>query len=126
VTSPHYRTHLRPARPRVCLLGDTDFSLTAYFHDWAQRVDFVFGMDCNTALRWRAEALTEADWTPLRWPAPGPTGQRRRHEPNHKRRTVAERGLRAQSRCVPRRPLSGRLARARIQTSGRPRACRVR
>ena len=51
-------------------------------------------MDCNTALRSRAEALTEADWTPLQRPATAPprTGQRRQREPNHKRRIVAERG----------------------------------
>ncbi|MEY8015719.1 IS1380 family transposase [Mycobacterium sp. HUMS_12744610] len=48
-----------PHAQRVCVRGDTDFSLTAHFDDWAQRVDFVFGMDCNTALRSRAEALTE-------------------------------------------------------------------
>jgi len=83
-----------PHAERVCLRGDTDFSLTAHFDDWAERVDFVFGMDCNTALRSRAEALTEADWTPLQRPDPAPprTGQRRRREPNHKRRIVAERG----------------------------------
>jgi hypothetical protein len=74
---------------RVCLRGDTDFSLTAHFDQWAQRVDFVFGMDCNAALRSRAETLTEACWTPLRRIAAAPprTGQRRKREPNHKRRT---------------------------------------
>ncbi|MEY8015717.1 transposase [Mycobacterium sp. HUMS_12744610] len=42
----------------------------------------------------RDRLLTEADWTPLRRPDPEParTGQRRRREPNHKRRIVAERG----------------------------------
>ncbi len=29
----------------MCLRGDTDFSLTGHFEHWAQRVDFVFGMD---------------------------------------------------------------------------------
>jgi hypothetical protein len=79
---------------RVCLRGDTDFSLTAHFDRWAERVDFVFGMDCNTALRSRAEALAQTDWTPLQRPAAAParSGQRRRREPNHKRRIVAERG----------------------------------
>src|SRR6516165_10779536 len=79
---------------RVCLRGDTDFSLTAHFDRWAERVDFVFGMDCNTALRSRAEALAQTDWTPLQRPAAAParSGQRRRREPNHKRRIIAERG----------------------------------
>jgi hypothetical protein len=36
-----------PHAERVCLRGDTDFSLTAHFDRWAQRVDFVFGMDSN-------------------------------------------------------------------------------
>ena len=49
-----------PHAPRVCLRGDTDFSLTANFDAWAQRVDFVFGMDNSTALRSRAEALDES------------------------------------------------------------------
>src|SRR5256884_9265378 len=52
-----------PHAPRVCLRGDTDFSLTAHFDSWAQRVDFVFGMDNNAALRSRAEALDESGWT---------------------------------------------------------------
>ncbi|KZS61129.1 hypothetical protein A4G26_28245 [Mycobacterium kansasii] len=83
-----------PHAARVCLRGDTDFSLTAHFDRWAERVDFVFGMDCNTALRSRAEALDETDWTPLQRPAAAPprSGQRRQREPNHKRRIVAERG----------------------------------
>ena len=50
----------RPHAPRVCLRGDTDFSLTAHFDAWAERVDFIFGMDNSTALRSRAEALDES------------------------------------------------------------------
>jgi hypothetical protein len=51
-------------------------------------------VDCNPALRSRAEAVDEACWTPLQRPAAAPprSGQRRRREPNHKRRIVAERG----------------------------------
>jgi len=79
-----------PHAQRVCLRGDTDFSLTAHFDDWAQRVDFVFGMDCSAALRSRAEALPAGAWTPLQRPDPAPprSGQRRRREPHHKRRIV--------------------------------------
>ena len=29
---------------RICLRGDTDFSLTADFDTWAKECDFVFGM----------------------------------------------------------------------------------
>src|ERR1700730_9109653 len=42
-----------PHKPRVCLRGDTDFSLTAHFDRWAQRVDFIFGMDTTTDMRSR-------------------------------------------------------------------------
>jgi hypothetical protein len=78
----------------VCLRGDTDFSLTANFDRWAQRVDFVFGMDSNAALRSRAEALDASDWTRLERPAPyqTPTGTTRARRDNHRQRIVAERG----------------------------------
>jgi len=83
-----------PHAQRVCLRGDTDFSLTANFDRWAQRVDFCFGMDSNTALRSRAEALEESSWTRLHRPAAheSPTGATRRREPDHKGRIVVERG----------------------------------
>jgi hypothetical protein len=83
-----------PHAERVCLRGDTDFSLTAHFDRWAQRVDFVFGMDSNAALRSRAEALDEACWTRLHRPAPyqTSTGTTRARRDNHKQRIVAERG----------------------------------
>ena len=50
---------------RLCVRGDTDFSLTAHFDRWAEVADFIFGMDCNSALRTRAEALEEGDWQRL-------------------------------------------------------------
>ena len=50
----------------ITLRGDTDFSLTARFDRWAEIVDFVFGMDANSALIKRAEALDEADYRPLK------------------------------------------------------------
>jgi hypothetical protein len=78
---------------RICLRGDTDFSLTAHFDRWAEQADFLFGMDSTAALRSRAEALDESCWTRLKRPAPyqTSTGQTRRREPNHKRRIVHER-----------------------------------
>ena len=39
-----------PHAQRVCLRGDTDFSLTANFDRWAEQVDFIFGMDSIAAL----------------------------------------------------------------------------
>jgi Transposase DDE domain group 1 len=84
---------LAPHAERVCLRGDTDFSLTAHFDDWAQRVDFVFGMDNNAALRSRAEALDEGRWSRLQRPAAYDTltGQTRARRENRKQRIVAER-----------------------------------
>ena len=87
--------HVQPHAPRVCVRGDTDFSLTAHFDRWAQKVDFLFGMDANRALRTRAEALEEGDWQRLRRkPAYRTlTGQtRRRFQDNEKQRIVKERG----------------------------------
>ena len=87
--------HVTPHAPRVCVRGDTDFSLTAHFDRWAQKVDFLFGMDANRALRTRAEALEEGDWQRLRRkPAYRTlTGQtRRRFQDNEKQRLVKERG----------------------------------
>jgi hypothetical protein len=83
-----------PHADRVCLRGDTDFSLTAHFDQWAKRVDFIFGMDNNAALRSRAEALEESAWTRLSRPAPylSATGQTRTRRDNHKQAIVTERG----------------------------------
>ena len=57
--------HVDPHAERICLRGDTDFSLTAHFDRWAVRADFIFGMDASAALRSRAEALDEACWQRL-------------------------------------------------------------
>lgn len=51
--------------PRLCIGGDKDFSLTTYFDWWAERADFIFGMDNQVALRTRAEALSEEGWRRL-------------------------------------------------------------
>ena len=82
-----------PHAPRVCLRGDTDFCLTAHFDDWAERVDFVFGMDNSTALRSRAEALPETAWRRLHRPAPytNATGQVRARRTDVKAAIVTER-----------------------------------
>jgi Transposase DDE domain group 1 len=54
-----------PHAERICLRGDTDFSLTKHFDRWAERVDFIFGMDASPTLRSHAEALDEACWQRL-------------------------------------------------------------
>jgi len=82
-----------PYAPRVCLRGDTDFSLTAHFDRWAERVDFIFGMDNSSALRSRAEALPETAWRRLHRPASyqNATGQVRARRDDVKAAIVAER-----------------------------------
>ena len=57
--------HVVPYAERVCVRGDTDFSLTKHFDNWAERVDFIFGMDANAALCSRAEVLDEGAWRRL-------------------------------------------------------------
>jgi hypothetical protein len=83
-----------PYAERVCLRGDTDFSLTANFDRWAEKVDFIFGMDCNAALRACAEALEECRWKRLqRKPRYETITQQRRErfQANEKERIVRER-----------------------------------
>ncbi|HDL86579.1 MAG TPA: IS1380 family transposase [Candidatus Acetothermia bacterium] len=88
-------TQLKPYAPRICMRGDTDFSLTKYFDKWAETVDFIFGMDSMAALRTRAEALHEGSWSRLErqphddalWGEP-----RERFQENEKARIVKERG----------------------------------
>ncbi len=66
-----------PHAPRVCLRGDTDFSLTVHFDRWAARVDFVFGMDANAALTRIADGLDESRWRRLQRAVP----EQDRHDP---------------------------------------------
>jgi hypothetical protein len=85
---------VRPYAPRVCVRGDTDFSLTRHFDRWSEVTDFLFGMDCTQALRSRAEALPDDLWQRLeRAPKYETlTGTRReRYQTNEKERIVQER-----------------------------------
>ena len=87
---------VHPHAQRLCLRGDTDFSLTAHFDRWAEDADFIFGMDSNSALRTRAEALEESAWRPLprRPQYEAQTDQtRHRFQENEKQRLVEERGF---------------------------------
>ena len=86
--------HLAPYAPRICMRGDTDFSLTKHFDQWAEQADFIFGMDSTSTLRTCAEALSEDRWSRLeRQPQyatlTGDTRERCQH--NEKARIVKER-----------------------------------
>jgi hypothetical protein len=85
---------LEPHAERICVRGDTDFSLTANFDRWAEKVDFIFGMDCNATMRKRAEALPQAAWSRLERPAgyQPATDQTRQRQPDHKAAIVKQRG----------------------------------
>jgi hypothetical protein len=84
-----------PCTERVCLRGDTDFSLTAHFDRWAARGDFLFGMDASAPLCAHAEALDAACWERLerpRTPVPLTDQTRERFQTDEKARIVRERG----------------------------------
>jgi hypothetical protein len=87
-------TLVHPHAKRVCLRGDTDFSLTANFDRWAQQIDFVLGTDNIAALRTRAEALDPSAWQRLQRPTPyeNTTGATRARRHNRKQEVVDERG----------------------------------
>jgi len=87
---------VQPHSERVCVRGDTDFSLTTHFDDWAQRADFLFGMDCNPAMRSRADALAESAWQRLHRGRAYETQteqRRERFQENEKQRIVEARGF---------------------------------
>lgn len=56
---------VEPYAERICIRGDTDFSLTGNFDRWSERVDFVFGMDARAVLIKRAEELPKEVWKVL-------------------------------------------------------------
>lgn len=54
---------------RVCLRGDTAFSLTANFDRWTEQgVRFAFGKPAHATLIAQAKGLSETDWQPLERP----------------------------------------------------------
>ena len=83
-----------PHASRVCVRGDTDFSLTVNFDRWSEEADFVFGFDAQPAIVKRAEALEDDDWERLeRRPRyTSRTGKTRSRRADEKARIVRERG----------------------------------
>lgn len=83
-----------PHVERMCLRGDTDFSLTANFDRWAERVDFLFGMDANAKLVGLAQEKEESAWKCLQRKekqTPLTPTTRERYQVNEKERIVIER-----------------------------------
>ena len=83
-----------PHAERVCVRGDTDFSLTVNFDRWSEEADFIFGYDAQPAIVERAEALEESAWKRLeRRPRHrSRTGKTRSKRADEKERIVRERG----------------------------------
>ena len=83
-----------PHAERVCVRGDTDFSLTVNFDRWSEVADFIFGYDAQPGMVKRAEALEEGDWERLeRRPRyTSRTGKTRSRRADVKGRIVRERG----------------------------------
>jgi len=81
---------------RVCLRGDTAFSLTTNFDRWTEQgVRFAFGKPAHPSLIKLAEGLSEADWQPLeRRPGKNKTGCTRRRPAKVKEAIVKEKGYR--------------------------------
>src|SRR5512136_2094984 len=81
-----------PVFKKVCLRGDTDFSLTHNFDRWDERVGFVFGYDAKQNLVEIADALPEGKWKPLERPARYEVQTEERQRPeNVKEQVVKER-----------------------------------
>jgi hypothetical protein len=83
-----------PHAQRVCLRGDTDFSLTANFDRWCEQVDFLFGMQAHAVLVSRAQGLDESAWKSLQRKEKYSTltsETRERYQCNEKQRIVMER-----------------------------------
>ena len=83
-----------PHVERVCVRGDTDFSLTANFDRWSEYADFIFGYDSQPGMVKRAKALEAGDRERLeRRPRyTSRTGKTRSRREDVKARIVRERG----------------------------------
>jgi len=87
---------VRQCFKRVCLRGDTDFSLTGNFDRWSMEgVGFAFGMDAMPKLVKIAEGLEDKRWRVLRRREKKPLRGKRRQRPrNFKEEIVVENGYR--------------------------------
>ena len=85
---------MAPHVERVCVRGDTDFSLTANFDRWSEYADFIFGYDSQPGMVGRAKALEAGDRERLehRPRYTSRTGKTRSRREDVKARIVRERG----------------------------------
>jgi hypothetical protein len=87
---------VRQSFEKVCLRGDTDFSLTKEFDRWTvEGVGFAFGMDAMPNLVDLADGLEDKRWHVLRRHEKEPlSGKRRKRPRNFKEEIVVEKGYR--------------------------------
>lgn len=84
---------VKPHARKICVRGDTDYSLTGHFDRWSEEVDFVFGMDASAVLKTRAEGLPKETWEERkRKPKYTVKTQERDKPENVKEEIVKERG----------------------------------
>ncbi len=85
---------VHPHAERICLRGDTDFSLTAHFDRWSEEVDFVFGMDAHAKLAGYAQMLNKNKWILLKRKAKYSVKTTERQKPERiKEQIVVERAF---------------------------------
>jgi len=85
---------ISPYTQRICLRGDTAYSLTENFDRWAESIDFVLGMSCNAKMQSCAEALPAEAWSRLERKPSYETltdESRTRYQRNEKEHIVKER-----------------------------------
>jgi hypothetical protein len=82
--------HVSNFADRITLRGDTDFSLTGHFDRWAERVDFLFGMDARKALVDRAEELEEDCYKRLKRKSKHTVKTQKRKRPENVKEKVVE------------------------------------
>ncbi len=85
---------VKPFSKRICLRGDTDFSLTSNFDKWSDKVDFVFGMDACPGFVRRAQQIPQEEWKVLRRAAKYKVKTKKRDKPARvKEQIVRERAF---------------------------------
>ncbi|MCP4493384.1 MAG: IS1380 family transposase, partial [Gammaproteobacteria bacterium] len=85
---------VKPFSKRICLRGDTDFSLTSNFDKWSNKVDFVFGMDACPGFVRRAQQIPQEKWKVLRRAAKYKVKTKKRDKPERvKEQIVRERAF---------------------------------
>jgi hypothetical protein len=85
---------VKPFSKKICLRGDTDFSLTSNFDRWSESVDFVFGMDACSSFVRRAQQIPQEEWKVLSRESKYKVKTNKRSKPEKvKEQIVQERGF---------------------------------